>query len=79
MLMRLYNPTSGKLIFDNMECQSMSLTALRKQMALVPQDIFLFGGTIRENIAYGKPKATDRRNYRSRKKSQRLGVYQYHE
>lgn len=69
MLMRLYNPTSGKLIFDNMECQSMSLTALRKQMALVPQDIFLFGGTIRENIAYGKPKATDEEIIEAAKKA----------
>ncbi|WP_143310943.1 ABC transporter ATP-binding protein [Chitinophaga vietnamensis] len=59
LLLRLYNPVSGHIFFDNKESQSIPLTALRSQMAVVPQDVFLFGGTIRENIAYGKPDATD--------------------
>ncbi|NQU53284.1 MAG: ATP-binding cassette domain-containing protein, partial [Bacteroidetes bacterium] len=59
LLLHLYEPTSGKILFDNYSITDLNLTTLRSQIALVPQDIFLFGGTIRENIAYGKPDATD--------------------
>lgn len=59
LIMRLYEPTSGEILFDNRKSQDFTITSLRKQIALVPQDIFLFGGSIRENIAYGKPDATD--------------------
>lgn len=58
LLLRLYDPTAGKILFDERESKSIPLSVLRGQMAIVPQDIFLFGGTIRENIAYGKPGAT---------------------
>jgi ABC-type multidrug transport system fused ATPase/permease subunit len=59
LLLRLYNPTSGQILFDEKESLSIPISALRSQMAIVPQDIFLFGGTIRENIAYGKTGASD--------------------
>jgi ABC-type multidrug transport system fused ATPase/permease subunit len=59
LLLRLHDPTSGKLTFDGKDSRDYSLSALRSQIALVPQDIFLFGGTIRENIAYGKPGASE--------------------
>ena len=59
LLLRLHDPVSGELLFDGKDNRQYSLSALRSQIALVPQDIFLFGGTIRENIAYGKPNATD--------------------
>ncbi len=59
LLLRLYNPTSGKIVFDERDAMGIPVSALRSQMAIVPQDIFLFGGTIRENIAYGKPTATE--------------------
>lgn len=59
LLPRLYEPSSGKILFDGMENQSIPVSVLRSQMAIVPQDIFLFGGTIRENIAYGRPEATE--------------------
>jgi len=59
LLMRLHDPTAGEIWFDGKRSQEIPLSILRKQIALVPQDIFLFGGTIRENIAYGKPGATD--------------------
>jgi ABC-type multidrug transport system fused ATPase/permease subunit len=59
LLLRLYEPTSGQILFDERNNQSIPISALRSQMAIVPQDIFLFGGTIRENIAYGKTGATD--------------------
>jgi ABC transporter fused permease/ATP-binding protein len=58
LLLRLYDPTSGNILFDSTDNRSIPLSSLRSQMAIVPQDIFLFGGTIRENIAYGKPDAT---------------------
>lgn len=59
LLLRLHDPVSGAILFDQKDSREYSLSALRKQIALVPQDIFLFGGTIRENIAYGKTDATD--------------------
>ena len=59
LLLRLHDPISGELLFDGKASRQYSLSALRSQIALVPQDIFLFGGTIRENIAYGKTGATD--------------------
>ena len=54
LIMRLHEPTSGELLFDNRNSLEFSLSSLRSQIALVPQDIFLFGGSIRENISYGK-------------------------
>ena len=59
LLLRLHDPNSGAILFDGKDSRDFSLSALRSQIALVPQDIFLFGGTIRENIAYGNVKASD--------------------
>ena len=58
LLLRFYEPDKGQILFDGKPASGIPLTQLRKQMALVPQDILLFGGTIFENIAYGKPDAT---------------------
>lgn len=55
LLLRFYEPTSGQLLIDGKDAKNYGLTALRNQMAMVPQEVLLFGGTIRENIAYGKP------------------------
>jgi ATP-binding cassette subfamily B protein len=59
LLLRFYDPSSGELRFDGKAAADYPLAELRSQMALVPQDVLLFGGTIRENIAYGKLGATD--------------------
>lgn len=59
LLLRLYDPTEGRVLYDGKLGTSIPLSVLRSQMAVVPQDVFLFGGTIRENIAYGKPDATE--------------------
>ncbi|WP_160711136.1 ABC transporter ATP-binding protein [Chitinophaga solisilvae] len=59
LLLRLYDPVSGNISFDGRTGSSIPLSVLRSQMAVVPQDVFLFGGTIRENIAYGRPGADD--------------------
>jgi ABC-type multidrug transport system fused ATPase/permease subunit len=59
LLLNFYQPTSGKIYYDQYDSTEFELTELRKQIAFVPQDVILFGGSIRENIAYGKPDATD--------------------
>ena len=58
LLLQFYHPDSGHVLFDGKPAGKFPLSQLRKQMALVPQDVLLFGGTIKENIAYGKPNAT---------------------
>jgi ABC-type multidrug transport system fused ATPase/permease subunit len=58
LLLRLYDPVEGSIFFNGKDISKFPLSAIRSQMAIVPQDVFLFGGTIRENIAYGKPDAT---------------------
>ena len=58
LLLRFYDPQSGSILIDGKDSRSFSLTELRNNMAIVPQDVLLFGGSIRENIAYGKPGAS---------------------
>lgn len=58
LLLRFYNPDGGIIYIDDKPASEYELTELRNQMALVPQDVILFGGTIRENILYGKPEAS---------------------
>lgn len=67
LIQHLYEPVSGQLLFDSYPITEINLTELRSQIALVPQDIFLFGGTIRENIEYGKPGAGDDEIYEAAK------------
>ena len=59
LLFRFYDPTSGEVLIDGKNVRDLSLTTLRRNLALVPQEVLLFGGTIRENIAYGKPGASE--------------------
>src|SRR4030095_7191663 len=59
LLLHFYEPNLGTLYFDERPASEFPLSQLRRQMALVPQDVILFGGTIQENIAYGKPDASD--------------------
>ena len=59
LLMRLYNPTDGAITVDGENVRNYSLTAYRQNIGIVPQEVILFGGTIRENIAYGRSGATD--------------------
>jgi ABC-type multidrug transport system fused ATPase/permease subunit len=58
LLLRFYDPQRGRILFDGRAATDYGLHELRGQMALVPQEVLLFGGTIAENIAYGKPGAT---------------------
>lgn len=59
LLLRFYDPSSGKVLVDGKDIRKVKQESLRKQIAVVPQEISLFTGTIRENIAYGKPDARD--------------------
>lgn len=69
MLLRFYEPDSGRIFFDDRPATEFPLSQLRAQMAFVPQDVLLFGGSIRENIAYGKPDATDEEIMQAAKKA----------
>jgi len=57
LLLRLYDPSLGRLLIDGRDARDYRLTDLRSQMSMVPQEVLLFGGTVAENIAYGKPGA----------------------
>ena len=59
LLPRFYDVTAGKVTIDGKDVRDLTLKSLRNQIGMVQQDVYLFDGTIRENIAYGKPDATD--------------------
>ncbi|WP_037154407.1 ABC transporter ATP-binding protein [Rhizobium freirei] len=59
LLPRFYDVTSGSITIDGIDIRDMTQASLRSQIGIVQQDVFLFGSTIRENIAYGKLGATD--------------------
>jgi ATP-binding cassette, subfamily B, bacterial MsbA len=59
LIPRFYDPTTGRIEIDGVDTRRFDLRKLREQIGLVPQETFLFGGTIRENIAYGRPGAND--------------------
>jgi len=59
LILQLHKTENEAILFDGKPNNKFGVSALRSQIALVPQDIFLFGGSIRENIAYGKPNASD--------------------
>jgi ABC-type multidrug transport system fused ATPase/permease subunit len=58
LLLRFYDPDSGQLFLDGQNARDLPLETVRGNMAIVPQEVLLFGGSIRDNIAYGKPGAT---------------------
>jgi ATP-binding cassette, subfamily B, bacterial HlyB/CyaB len=61
MLLRLHQPNEGRISIDGYDLRQVSITSLRSQVGVVPQDVFLFSGTIRENIAFGDPDAPPER------------------
>ena len=58
LILDFYNTTKGSVLIDNVDLKEFNLHNIRKQIGIVPQDTFLFGGTISENIAYGKIDST---------------------
>ncbi len=59
LLSRFYDPTQGRVFIDNQDIATVTLASLRANVGVMTQDSFLFSGTIRENLLYGKPSATD--------------------
>jgi subfamily B ATP-binding cassette protein MsbA len=69
LLPRFYDPTAGRVLIDGHDLKSVTLESLRRQIAIVPQEIALFQGTIKENIGYGKPDATDAEIFEAARKA----------
>lgn len=59
LLSRFYDVTDGRITVDGQDIRSLTLKSLRSQIGVVQQDVYLFSGSIRDNIAYGKPDATE--------------------
>jgi ATP-binding cassette subfamily B protein len=59
LVARFYDPTEGRILVDGHDLREVSAESLRSQMGIVPQEGFLFSGTVRENIAFGRPNASD--------------------
>ncbi|MEQ1786642.1 MAG: ABC transporter ATP-binding protein [Acidimicrobiales bacterium] len=59
LLLRLYEPTSGSIRLDGVPIDELTFASLRGSIGFVSQDVFLFQGTVRENLTYGRPDATD--------------------
>ena len=56
---RLYDPTEGRILLDGVDVREVTLASVRRQVGTVPQEAFLFGGSIRENVAFARPGASD--------------------
>jgi ATP-binding cassette, subfamily B, bacterial len=59
LVARFYDPTHGRVLIDGRDLRTLTITSLRRQLGVVPQEPFLFHGTIRDNVAFGRPDATD--------------------
>ena len=59
LIARFYDPLEGVITLDDYQLSDLKLSALREQIGLVPQETFLYSGSVRENISYGNPTATD--------------------
>ena len=59
LVTRFYDPVKGEILLDGTDIRDLSLESLRRQLGVVPQEPFLFAGTLRDNITFGRPGATD--------------------
>ena len=76
LLLRFYDIQSGEIKVDGKNILDYNISAFRKNFAIVPQEVILFGGSIRENIAYGNPQASDEQIIEAAKKSNSWGFIQ---
>ena len=60
LIPRFYDVTGGRILIDGKDIRDVTLKSLRENIGIVQQDVYLFSGTIMDNIRYGKPQATDR-------------------
>jgi ABC-type multidrug transport system fused ATPase/permease subunit len=74
LMLQFYHPQNGYIAFDGRNASAYDLTDIRNQVAIVPQDVLLFGGSIRENIAYGKLSASEEEIIRA---AQRANAHQF--
>jgi ATP-binding cassette subfamily B protein len=65
LILRFYGVEKGRILIDNQDLSKITLESLRKQVALIPQDPILFHRTLKENILYGRPNATDEEVFRA--------------
>jgi ATP-binding cassette, subfamily B, bacterial len=72
LLMKLYPLNKGKILIDGQNIEPQDVTELRSNIAIVPQEVMLFGGTIFENIAYGRPDATENEVFEAARKANAL-------
>ncbi|HEX4979243.1 MAG TPA: ABC transporter ATP-binding protein [Acidimicrobiales bacterium] len=59
LVARFHDPTEGRVLIDGVDLRDVTLTSLRRQLGIVPQEPFLFSGSIRDNVAFARPDATD--------------------
>jgi ATP-binding cassette subfamily B protein len=59
LVCRFYDPTAGRILLDGHDLRDITLASLRRQLGVVPQEPFLFAGSLRDNAAFGRPEATD--------------------
>jgi ATP-binding cassette subfamily B protein len=59
LLLRYFRPTTGRILIDGQDIQTLDITGYRKRLAIVHQEVDVFNGTLRENLTYGNPHATD--------------------
>ncbi len=69
LIPRFYETTDGNILIDDMDVRNIKLKSLRKNIGIVQQDVYLFGGTVKENIRYGKPDAADEEIIEAAKKA----------
>lgn len=69
LLMRFYDPDEGKILLDGTDLKDIKIKSLRSNIALVSQDVFLFRDSVRENIRFGSPSATDEQVYEAAEKA----------
>lgn len=69
LLSRFYDVKSGAIMIDGIDIRNVKLESLRKQIGIVQQDVYIFNGTVRENILYGKPDATEEELIEAAKKA----------
>lgn len=76
LIQRFYAPTSGAILIDDTNQDAFDLDYLRRQIALVPQEVILFSGTIRDNILFGNPNASEEEIISAAEKANALGFIQ---
>ena len=69
LIPRFYEVTEGQILLDDIDIRNIKLRSLRKNIGIVQQDVYLFAGTVMENIRYGKPDATEEEVIEAAKKA----------